>query len=139
MKFLDTNIFLRYLVEPQTPADELRHQACIRLFQEAAAGKISITTSESVLHEVFYVLCSPRQYKLTHAEAIARMQPLLSLKNFRLPKKRLFARAIDVFAQNSFLDFADAMSTVYCQTLGYELISYDGDFDKIPHIKRTEP
>lgn len=139
MKFLDTNVFLRYLVKPQTSLDRQKHQACLKLFQEAADGKASITTSESILHETLYVLCSRRQYKLTHEEAAARLRPLLSLRSFHLPKKRLFTKALDVFASSNFLDFADAMSIAHVQATGQELISYDTDFDKVSGVKRAEP
>jgi hypothetical protein len=48
MKFLDTNIFLRYLVAPQTDEDQRKYERCLTLFQDAEAGRIEITTSESM-------------------------------------------------------------------------------------------
>jgi predicted nucleic acid-binding protein len=139
MKFLDTNIFLRFLVEPLTDEDRRKHAACVALFEAVAAGQAQITTSESILHEVLYVLCSSRQYGLSHSDAVARLRPLLSLRGFYLPQKRLFLTAVEMFASHGFLDFADAIAIVRSQAAKDDLLSYDRDFDRVPGIKRLEP
>ena len=96
MRFLDTNIFLRYLVEPRTQADQHRHRACVNLFQRLKQGHDQVTTCEALLTEVIYNLTSPRQYNLSHDEAAARFRPLLALRGLRLPHKRVYLRALDL-------------------------------------------
>jgi predicted nucleic acid-binding protein len=92
-----------------------------------------------VFHEILYVLCSSRQYRLSHVEAAARIRPLLALRAFHLRQKRLFAQALELFATYNLLDFADAMSIAHVQATKAELISYDTDFDGVPETERSEP
>ena len=71
MQFVDTNIFLRHL----TNDDPIKAKACFALFQRAQQKKIAITTSESVIAEVVYVLSSSKQvYKLNPEEIRARLE-----------------------------------------------------------------
>ena len=62
MNYLDTNIFLRYLTK--TRGEEAKTQACFALFQQVKKGEAVVTTCEAVICEIFFVLCSPRQYNL---------------------------------------------------------------------------
>ena len=51
MKYLDTNIFLRYLTK--TRGEEAKAQACFALFQQVKKGEIVATTCEAVICEIF--------------------------------------------------------------------------------------
>ena len=138
MKYLDTNIFLRYLTK--TRREEAKTQACFALFQQVKKGDIVATTCEAVVCEIFFVLCSPRQYNLSHEDAVAHVRPLLALGNLKLANKRVYLRAMDIFAHASFLDFEDAVIVAHMERQGItELVSYDTDFDHIPAINRKEP
>ena len=140
MKFLDTNIFLRYLVAPSNPTDRRKQQACTTLLQAVRAGKEAVTTTEAVIVEVLWVLCSPRQYNLSHADAAARLRPILGLRGLTLPHKRTYLRALDLFATFPSLDIADALIVAHMERLGVrELLSYDHDFDPLPSVQRQEP
>ena len=55
MKFLDTNVILRYL----TKDDEAKAEACYRLFQRMRHGEEEVLTCEAIVSEVVYVLSSP--------------------------------------------------------------------------------
>ena len=97
-------------------------------------------TTEAVIAEVLYVLSSPRQYKLSHADAAARLRPLLTLRGLQLPHKRSYLRALDLFGTHAFLDIEDAIQVVHMEREGVtELCSYDTDFDRLPTIARQEP
>ena len=138
MKYLDTNIFLRYLTK--TRGEEAKTQACFELFQQVKTGEIVVTTCEAVICEIFFVLCSPRQYNLSHEGAVAHVRPLLALGNLKLANKRVYLRAMDIFANASFLNFEDAVIVAQMERHGMmELVSYDTDFDHIPSISREEP
>ncbi len=54
MKFLDTNIILRYL----TKDDAAKAEACYRLFQRVNDGVEEVLTCETNIAEVAYVLSS---------------------------------------------------------------------------------
>ena len=138
MKYLDTNIFLRYLTK--THGQEAKTRACFELFQQVKTGEIVATTCEAVICEIFFVLCSPRQYNLSHEDAVARVRPLISLGNLKLTNKRVYLRAMDVFAAAPFLDFEDAVIVAHMERQRItEVLSYDTDFDSIRNIDREEP
>jgi hypothetical protein len=57
-----------------------------------------------------------------------------------LPNKRLYLRALDVFATHPGLGFEDAPPVaIVGRTPPAELYSYDRDFDGVPGITRIEP
>lgn len=136
MRLVDANIFLRYL----TADDAVKAAACRRLFMDLATGKTEATTSEVILHEVLYVLTSKAHYNLSHEEVAARLRPLLTVRGLRVPNKRRYLHALDIYAGNPKFDFPDAISIVLMEDLGIEEIaSYDTDFDGWPGIRRVEP
>jgi predicted nucleic acid-binding protein len=103
-------------------------------------GAEEVTTSEAVIAEVMYALCSSRQYNLSHADAAARLRPILALRGFRLVHKRSYVRALDLFAAYRALDSADAMIIAHLERLpSLNLLRYDTDFDRVPGVSRLEP
>ena len=139
VRFADANIFLRYLAQPVTAVDQTRFAACSALFARVGRGDAAITTSEAVLAEVLYVLTSPRQYGLTPADAAALLELILAMRGLRLPGKRLYRRALDLFVTYPGLGFEDALTVAPLQQTGQRLLSYDADFDGVPGIVREEP
>ena len=138
MTFLDTNIFLRYLTK--TRGQEEKAQACFALFQRVRKGEAVVTTCEAVVCEIFFVLCSPRQYDLSHEDAVARVRPLISLGNLKLTNKRVYLRAMDVFAGCPCLDFEDPINVEHMDVQRItEVLSYDTDVYSIRNIDREEP
>jgi len=136
VKFLDANIFLRYLV----PGDEAKAQACFALFQRVKAGDETVTTSEAVIAEVAYVLRSRAQYGLAPPEIDVRLHPILSLRSLKLPHKGAYLRALDLWDDYPALDFEDVLTVAHMERLGLaDLLSYDTDFDRIHKVQRVEP
>ncbi len=137
MRFLDTNIILRYL----TRDDEVKAQACFELFQRLKQGQETVFTCEAVVTEVAYVLCSSRApYRLSHEEIRTRLSPIIALRGLKLPHKRVYQRALDIWATSQFLDFEDALIVAHMEEQGIgDLLSYDTDFDRVSGITRTEP
>ena len=137
MRFLDTNIILRYL----TRDDESKAEACYRLFQRVKQGEEELFTCEAIVTEVAYVLSSPRApYRLSHEDVRARLLPVLTLRGVRLPQKRVYLRALDLYASSPFLDFEDALAVAHVEHRGLtEIVSYDKDFDRVTGLQRVEP
>ena len=134
MRWLDTNIILRYL----TGDDPVKAQACLSLFQRVREGQEELATSDTVLAEVSYVLTS--QHRLSHPEIAARLRPLVGLRGTKLSRKRVVLRALELYEQHPRLDFEDALSVAHMEQLGIqEIVSYDRDFDHVPGVVRTEP
>ena len=135
IQFVDTNIFLRYL----TRDDPDKAEACFQLLEKARKNEISLTTSESVIAEIVFILASPRLYNLSRADVRARLYPLLTLEGLRLADRRKFMRALDLYT-NYTIDFEDALTVAEMEQSEIKtLYSYDMDFDKIESVKRIEP
>ena len=95
MRFLDTNIILRYL----TRDDENKAEACYQLFQRVSRGEEDLFTCEAIITEVVYVLSSSRApYRLSHEEIRERLAPILTIRGLRLPQKRVYIDALDIYA-----------------------------------------
>ena len=137
MRYLDTNIIIRYL----TRDDETKAAACYRLFERVSNGREELTTSVATIAEATYVLSSRRgPYRLQPDEIAARLHPIVSLRGLVMSDKRVCIRALDVYAQYPFLDFADALGVAHMEARGVsEILSYDRDFDQLPGLARVEP
>ena len=135
LKFVDTNIFLRHL----TNDEPVQAGACFELFKKADRDEVALTTSESVLAEVVYLLSSRAVYNLPPETIKAMLYQLISLKGFKLGNKRLYLRALDLYGMYKF-DFEDCLSIAHMEEQNLEEIySYDQDFDRIGNVKRMEP
>lgn len=136
MRYIDANIFLRHL----TRDDPKMAQACLDLFQKAKHKEVALTTTESVIAEVVFVLSSKQlPYNLSRMDIRTRLYPLLSLPGLRLPKRRVYLRALDLYASYT-IDFEDALLIAHMERQkSKEIYSYDREFDQIPSLKRLEP
>ena len=138
MIFLDANIFLRYLVEPDGPDNQARHDNAAALFEAIELGDEAATTSEAVLAEVAYILASKRQYNLPTVEIAAYLAPIIRLPGLRLPRgrKRLYLRALEIWSEFSRLGFVDALTAATVERSELRLATFDTDFDSLPNIRR---
>jgi predicted nucleic acid-binding protein len=133
--FIDSNIFIRHL----TRDDPQKAQACFDLFRRAERNEINLTTSESVIAEVVYVLSSRQLYAIPRDEIRRLLRPLLLLPGLKLTHRGVYLRALDVYATYP-IDFEDALLAAQMeQQQVTELYSYDRDFDQVAGIKRLEP
>ena len=135
IQFIDTNIFIRHF----TRDDPEKAQACLELFQKAKQGQITLTTSESVIAEVVYILSSKQLYHLSREKIRSLLYPLLSLPGLKLPQRKIYLRALDLYATYS-IDFEDALIVAQMERQGItDLYSYDRDFERVPGVTRLEP
>lgn len=137
MRFLDTNILLRFL----TGDDPAKAAASADLLVRADAGEEELLTSETVIAEVFYVLTRGRSgYQVERVELAERMKPVIVARSLRLPDKASVLRALDVYETYPALDFEDALSVAHMESSGIsEIVSYDRGFDRVEGVVRVEP
>ncbi len=136
MRFLDTNVIIRYL----TGDDPEKERASGALLGRLDRGEEEVMSSESVIAEVVYVLTSRAHYGVQPREAAERLKPVVLARGLRLPDKRTVLHALDVYASYPFLDFEDALSVAHMATAGLgEIVSYDRGFDRVPGLIRVEP
>jgi len=132
-KFVDTNVFLRYL----TKDDLSKYERCRQMFKRALDGEITISTSGMVIAELIWTLLS--YYKVPKAEVIEKVSVILGTENLFVPDKDVLADAIVLYARKN-IDFIDAYNAVFMKYHGLrEIYSYDGDFETIEDIESKEP
>jgi predicted nucleic acid-binding protein len=132
-KFVDTNVFLRYL----TKDDLSKYERCREMFKRALEGKITIATSGMVIAELIWTLLS--YYKVPKAEIIEKVSVILGTANLFVPDKDVLADALVLYARKN-IDFIDAYNAVFMRYQGLrEIYSYDEDFERIEDIERKEP
>jgi predicted nucleic acid-binding protein len=132
-KFVDTNVFLRYL----TKDDLSKYERCREMFKRALEGELTISTSAMVIAELIWTLLS--YYKVPKAEVIEKVSVILGTDNLFVPDKNVLADALVLYARKN-IDFIDAYNAVFMKYQGLrEIYSYDEDFETIEDIERKEP
>lgn len=135
LQFLDTNVILRYLTRDNKEQAERSYQ----FLEKVREGSIEVTTCEAVFAEVVYVLSSKTLYNASRNQVRDHLQPILEMKGLRLPQKRIYVRALDVYSSTN-LDFPDALVVAHMEHRGIStVVSFDKHFDRIPNITRQEP
>jgi len=133
--FVDTNLFIRYITQ-DNPGQAQKAQ---QIFQQVKTGARIVTASESVISECVYVLSSKALYHLPRERIGTALTILLSLKGFKLPRKRVYLRALSLYASST-LDFVDALSVAQMEHAKIStLLSFDQGFDRVQGITRREP
>lgn len=132
-KFIDTNIFLRYL----TKDDPSTYDKCREIFKKGIDGKIALATSGMVIAELIWTLLS--YYRVPKAEAIEKVSIIVTTESLHIPEKDIIAEALVLYSRKN-VDYIDAYNTVFMKYHGVdEIYSYNRDFDAIEGIKRVEP
>jgi predicted nucleic acid-binding protein len=133
MRFIDTNLFIRYF----TRDDEEKAQKVLALLKRVEKDKERITTSPLVIFETIFTLES--FYKVPKKETKELILPILKLKGLKLSNKEIYEQALDIHVKKN-ISFTDAFNSAYILRKGIkEIYSYDEDFDKIEGIKRVTP
>ena len=132
-RFVDTNIFLRYL----TGDDPVKYGRCKEIFRRAVEGKITLVTSGLVIAELVWTLLS--YYKVPKADVIEKVSIIISTKSLHIPDKDIIIDALLLYSRKN-IDYIDAYNTVFMTRHSLDKIySYDADFDLIEGTKRDEP
>lgn len=133
MRFLDTNVLLRYL----TRDDEKKAEAALALLRRIEQGEEKVLTSPLVLFETIFTL--EKGYRVARPQIRDALVDLISLRGLELSSKRLWTQALDLYAKQN-ISFADAYNAVYMTSHRVtEIYSWNRDFDRIVGIVRREP
>lgn len=133
IRFVDTNIFLRFL----TRDDPTKFERCRRLFEQAVAGAITLRTSELVIAEIVWTLLS--YYNLPKPVVIEKVGQILNTPNLAVTNQEVLIEALVLWSRHN-CDFIDAYNVALMHRDGLtELVSYDTDFDLLPFTRRQEP
>ncbi len=134
MRFLDTNVLIRYL----TGDDPEKAKASFATLLRVERGEEAVMTTDIVIVEAVYVLQS-RIYGVSRERIRDLMEPIIESRGLRLLRKGLYKRAFDLYCEQR-LGFADAYNVAFMESRGLdEVYSYDSDFDRVEGIRRVEP
>jgi predicted nucleic-acid-binding protein len=133
MRFVDTNILLRFL----TNDDAVKANRVLLLLKRVEEGKEKIITSPLVIFELIFTL--DKFYKVSRDDIAETVSAIIGLEGFAVEFKTVFISALKLFADKN-ISFADAFNASVMKSKNIaEIYSYDTDFDKIDKIKRIEP
>ena len=133
MRFIDTNLFLRYF----TRDDEKKANDVLVLLKRVERNEEKVTTSPLMIFELVFTLES--YYKVPRREIKELLQPLFNLRGLRLDFRDVFESALELYSQGK-LSFVDAFNACFMQKRGIrEIYSFDEDFDRVEGIKRVVP
>jgi predicted nucleic-acid-binding protein len=133
MKFIDTNIFIRFLVNdiPQ------KADACEKIFKNAVAKKETLFITEMVIAEIIWVLES--YYELPQPEVQEKVEKIINTPNLICPHKDLILNALTIYGENN-IDYIDAYNALILKDKGIkEVYSYDKHYDRMDWLTRLEP
>lgn len=133
LRFLDTNILLRYL----TRDDERKAKAAFGLLQRIERGEERVVTTQAVIFEAAFTL--QRFYKVPKAEIRELVLPIVLLRGVQVPNKPLYEQAFDLYVERN-ISLPDAWNGVFMRSRGLtEIYSWDTDFDAMTWLTRIEP
>ena len=133
MRFLDTNIFIRFLTD-DVPE---KVDACEEIFKKAVEKQETLFTTDLVIAEIVWVLES--FYELPKNEIQDKVGKILNTPNLICPHKDLILSALILYSEKN-IDYIDAYNALILKENGIEeLYSYDKDYDRIDWLTRLEP
>lgn len=133
MRFVDTNIFLRFMVNdiPQ------QADACAALFRKVVAGEEALYITDMIVAEIVWVLES--YYELSSGEVRTKVEKILNTPNLTCDNKEIIIRALALYDEKR-IDYIDAYNACIIKTKGIgEIYSYDKHYDLLDWLKRIEP
>jgi len=133
MRFLDTNIFIRFLTD-DVPE---KADACEEIFRKAVEKQETLFTTDLVIAEIVWVLES--FYELPKDEIQDKVEKILNTPNLICPHKDLILSALILYSEKN-IDYIDAYNALILKENGIEeLYSYDKHYDRIDWLTRMEP
>ena len=133
MRFLDTNIFIRFLTD-DVPE---KVDACEEIFKKAVEKQETLFTTDLVIAEIVWVLES--FYELPKNEIQDKVEKILNTPNLICPHKDLILSALILYSEKN-IDYIDAYNALILKENGIEeFYSYDKDYDRIDWLTRLEP
>lgn len=109
MIFVDTNFFLRFLLEDI----EDQHQEAKQLFLQGARGRASLITSTIVCFEIYWVLSS--FYKRRKSQLIALLTKILAMTFITLEERAILTESLNLFKKTN-LNLEDCYNLSYAKS-----------------------
>ncbi len=134
---LDANVFLRALTGSVDVGVQSMNEQAAALFRNVERGDVEVTASDAVIAEVAFILTSKAHYRLTVDDAAGRLTALVQIRGVKLRQKRVILHALELWAAYPRLGFVDALTAAQAQQPGFDLATFDSDFDELSGITRS--
>lgn len=138
MIFIDANVFIRHLVSPVTPRDDIMSVQATALFRRVEQGSIVVTSSEATIAEVVFILSAKTHYNTPRVTVVIALKTLLRLEHFRLSGRAICLQALDIWEQNPRLSYPDSLAAAYSIRSGHEMATFDERLGRVPDIVRHD-
>jgi len=133
MRFIDTNIIIRFLTD-DVPE---KADACEEVFKREARKEERVFITDLVVAEIVWVLESV--YGLSKKEIQDKVEKILNTPNLFCLHKDIILGALILYAEKD-IDFIDAYNALILKEKGIkELYSYDRHYEQIEWLTRLEP
>jgi predicted nucleic acid-binding protein len=132
--FVDTNVFIRAIVAPNTPDYERFAQQARDLFRHAMDGQIELITSEAHVSEAAHVLTSKRYYALAVEQAAAFLSTIIREADIKLANRSIVLEALELWARRPSIGFYDAIAAVHGRAADTMLATFDYGLRRIPGV-----
>ena len=125
MTFVDTNYFLRFLIEDNKEQSKIAKE----LFLEGARGKQQLITSTIVIFEIYWVFKS--YYQKSKVEIIKILQKVLTMNFVRIDERDLLQSALNFFKAEN-LSLEDCYNLVFAKENKIEFFkTFDAKLAKV--------
>lgn len=132
MRYIDTNVIIRYLVEKKGKQPKRLKGFFIKL----ESGELKVECLEIVFFQVIFVLKS--FYKVDKKEIIESIKRIFSLTGLYMKNKRIMERTLDIWKSHTG-DIVDCYIVANMEYLGErELFTYDKGIERLG-IQGLEP
>jgi predicted nucleic acid-binding protein len=134
VRFVDTNVFVRYLSGEETNLTQIARD----VFDPVNGDDTFFTTNDAVIAEVIYVLTSPKLYRLSRNDVVNRLQAVLQLPTCKLESLAIISEAMFIWQHHSKLSFVDALCIASATGHNLELVTFDTALAKIANTARWD-
>lgn len=137
--FVDTNVFVRALIQPSTSEYARMTEQARELFQRAASGEIELTTSEAHIAETIFILTSKRHYGVDADRCAGMLAVLLGDRSMKFANKKIVLEALELWAKRPSLGFHDAVAVVHSRQPDVQLATFDYALRGIDGVNAWSP
>jgi predicted nucleic-acid-binding protein len=132
MIFVDTNCFLRFLLE----GEDDQHKKTVEFFKTASLGEIQLFTSSIVFFEIYWVLSTFYQKKGEQVKNI--LSDILKMNFIKIKERKIIQKAV-LWLDEFNYDLEDSYNCVYALVYKAEKIqTFDRNLDKKFNLKKTK-
>ena len=125
MIFVDTNYFLRFLIED----NEEQLQTAEKLFMDGAKGNLSLTTSTAVIFEIYWVLRT--FYQKSKTEIVEILRKVLKMNFIKIDERNILIQAVNFYNGNN-LSLEDCYNLFWAREHDIEIFTtFDSKLAKL--------